>query len=205
MDSLQKLIELFKDFPGIGPRQAERFGYFLLTKNNEYRNSLTKEILSLKDNIHICPSCFRFYSSKNSLCSICEDKRRDASILMLIAKDVDFHTIEKTKMYNGLYFILGGTLPILDKDPQSRIRIRELKAILSKKVKNGLKEIIVALNLNSEGEHTREYIESEIRNLIKENNIKVTTLGRGLSTGTELEYSDSATIKSALENRKIDL
>jgi len=117
---------------------------------------------------------------------------------MLVSHDVDFENIEKTKSYTGYYFILGGHIPILEKTPEKRIRQKELLDMVEKRIKNGLSEIIIALNYNPEGENTLTYL----RELLSPFSIKISTLGRGLSTGTELEYSDSDTIKNALKNRQ---
>jgi recombination protein RecR len=110
--------------------------------------------------------------------------------------------VEKTKFFNGYYFILGGTVPILEKNPEKRIRQNELLSVVEKRIKNGLKEIIIALSYNPEGENTLTYLRQILQTLTEKNNIRISTLGRGLSTGTELEYSDSDTIKNALKNRQ---
>lgn len=120
---------------------------------------------------------------------------------MIVSRDADFETIEKSHYYNGFYFILGGSVPILEKEPDKKIRSKELLDILKKRATSGLKEVIIATNLNPEGENTADYITKIISPISKEFNIKTSTLGRGLSTGTELEYSDSDTIKNALKNR----
>ena len=200
MDSLNKLIEYFGEFPGIGPRQARRFAYFLLTKNPVYLEELSRLIAEVKKNVHTCNSCFRFYTSnKNSgMCSICSDAHRDRSVLMIVARDVDLEAIEKSHTYEGLYFVLGGAVPILEKFPETRIRSREL---LSHLEKTPPKEIILSLNANPEGEHTADTLREIVRPFVDKNSIKVSVLGRGLSTGTELEYSDTDTIKNALKNR----
>lgn len=203
MDNTQKLIELFKEFPGIGPRQAKRFVYFLLTRNPGYAEDLSKLIREVKQTIHICDTCFRFFpNGTTSICPICRDTTRDKTSLMLVSHDVDFENIEKTKFYNGYYFILGGTVPILEKNPEKRIRQKNLLEIVNKKIKTNLKEIIIALNYNPEGENTLTYLKEILEPIISQNSIKISTLGRGLSTGTELEYSDSDTIKNALKNRQ---
>jgi recombination protein RecR len=121
---------------------------------------------------------------------------------MIVPNDVDFENIEKTKSYNGYYFVLGGTVPILDKNPDRKIRQKELFEILNKKVQNKLTEIIIAVNYNPEGENTLSYLKEILHPILERNNIKVSNLGRGLSTGTELEYSDSETLKNALKNRQ---
>ncbi len=211
MDNTQKLIELFKEFPGIGPRQAKRFVYFLLMRNNGYSGELARLISEIKSNVTVCKSCFRFYtksSSKSDVCPVCLDENRDKSLLMIVSHDVDFENIEKTKFFNGYYFVLGGTVPILEKNPEKRIRQTELLGIVKKKISEGLKEIIIALSYNPEGENSLTYLKQILSPLTNHGGepsvvkIKISTLGRGLSTGTELEYSDSDTIKNALKNRQ---
>lgn len=120
---------------------------------------------------------------------------------MVVEKDSDLEAIERSGVYKGSYFILGGTLPILEKNPESKIRVRELEGLVEKE-KNVIKEIILACAVTPESEHTAEYVHAAIEPLAKEARIKLTTLGRGLSTGTELEYSDADTLRFALEGRK---
>jgi recombination protein RecR len=195
MDPISKLAEYFREFPGIGPRQAKRFVYFLLTKNASFLDEISRLILEIKKNIKICNSCFRFFQSENDeVCNICSDQSRNKQELMVVSRDVDFEAIEKSKIYNGLYFILGGNIPILDKEPEKRVRLSEL----TEKIKVGnFKEIILSLNATAEGEHTTDFLKDYLKDL----NLKITILGRGLSTGSELEYVDKETLKSALEHR----
>lgn len=204
MDSINKLAELFKEFPGIGQRQARRFVYYLLSRQNGYMDNLAKLISDLKREVKNCPSCFRFFPvsvAKTDLCPICRDTGRDSSLLMIISRDVDYEAVEKSHFYGGYYFILGGTVPILEKEPEKKIRVNELVARVGTRATSGLKEIIVATSVNPEGENTAEYVANLLSPLAKKFNIKISGLGRGLSTGTELEYSDSDTIKNALKNR----
>lgn len=204
MNAVDKLAELFKEFPGIGPRQAKRFVYYLLSRNGGYLEHFSKHILELKREIKNCSSCFRFFpndAARSPLCSVCRDAARDATCLMIVARDVDFEAVEKSHSYAGYYFILGGTVPILEKEPEKKIRAKELLSLVKARGAEGLKEIIVATSLNPEGENTSEYIAKFLSSAIKQFNIKFSVLGRGLSTGTELEYSDSDTIKNALKNR----
>lgn len=199
MDPISRLTEYFREFPGIGPRQAKRFVYFLLTRNTSYLDEISRLILEIKKNIRICSSCFRFYQDGNStICNICNNKNRDAGQLMIVSRDVDFEVIERSKFYNGYYFILGGNIPILDKEPEKKVRIKELKdRILRIKPV----EIILSLNANAEGENTIDYLKKIISEI--DSSIKISILGRGLSTGSELEYSDTDTIKNALKNREM--
>jgi len=119
---------------------------------------------------------------------------------MVIEKDSDLESINKSQVYNGKYFILGGLVPIVEKNTNKRVRINEL----IKKIQNTkeIKEIILAFSLNPQGNHTDFYIRNQLRDIAKSSNIKISSLGRGLSTGTELEYSDNDTLKNALKNRQ---
>ncbi len=199
MDSLGKLAEYFADFPGIGPRQAKRFVYYLLTRNAAHLDEIARLIVDIKKSVRVCASCFRFFpdsKSASTLCLVCANQNRDQAQLMIVARDVDFESIEKSHVYNGLYFILGGTIPILEKEPERKVRLKELKEKISK---SNFTEVILSLNLTADGENTAEYIRSFISSQFP--NIKISLLGRGLSTGSELEYVDSETIKNALQNR----
>jgi recombination protein RecR len=211
MSPIDKLTEYFMDFPGIGPRQAKRFAYYLLTRDQHTLDDIGEQIRELKQHIKICKKCFRFFVKNvqsDTVCSICSNIDRNTENLLIVPRDNDLEVIEKSKSFDGLYFVLGGTVPILEKNPESRIRIKDLKKRIEEEIKNqkakpehSLKEIILATNYNPEGENTMEYIEEELKPLIGETSIKITHLGRGFSTGTEIEYSDTATIQNALKNR----
>ncbi len=211
MNSIDKLIKIFSEFPGIGPKQARRFVYFLITRSPSYIEDFKKEISELKSEISSCADCKRYFvknGSQKKVCEICADTTRDNSSLMIVARDIDLENIEKSHNFLGKYFVLGGLVPILDKNPEQRIRLKELLLLASKmsdpsndEARTGLKEIILAFDLNSEGEYTAELIKTELFPIADKYKIKISELGRGLSTGTELEYSDPETIKSALKNR----
>lgn len=203
MNPIEKLTEHFKEFPGIGERQAKRFVYFLLHKNPIYVKELGDKIIDLKNIIHQCPSCFLFFQSKqDELCDICNNDKTDKTSLLIVEKDADYENIRKSKNYNGLYFILGGLVPIVTKETPNYVRIKELlRKIETEAKQNELKEVIIALSLNPQGEHTDMYLREILFPLETKYGFKIVSLGRGLSTGTELEYSDSETIKNALKNR----
>jgi recombination protein RecR len=210
MNSINKLIELFSKFPGIGPRQAKRFVYFLLTRNSTYLEELSRLLLNLKKEVSTCESCMRFFSNpqlssgvtKSHICDICRNPNRQSEMLMMVERDADFENIEKSKVYEGKYFILGGKVPILEKHPEQRVRAQELVNIVSERAKNSaLKEIILALPINPDGENTEQYVKKLLSPLAEKYDIKISMLGRGLSTGIELEYPDSETLKNAFQNR----
>ncbi|MFH0755096.1 MAG: toprim domain-containing protein [bacterium] len=204
MNSIDKLIKIFSEFPGIGPKQAKRFVYFLINKNKNYIEELKNEIIKLHNEIISCSDCKKYFFPKyenQNLCNLCSDKNRNSNILMIVSRDIDLENIEKSHIFNGKYFVLGGLIPILDKNPEQRIRLKELLALINRIADKGLEEIILGLDVNSEGEWTTNILKSFLSPIIKKNCLKISELGRGLSTGTELEYSDSETIKNALKNR----
>ena len=165
MNSIDKLSEIFARFPGIGPRQAKRFVYFLLSRNGNYSGELIKAVQNLKKEIVQCGECMRFFvypehSRGAKLCSICADDTRDSSMLMIVSRDIDFEAVERSGSYHGDYFILGGVVPILEKEPEKKIRINELQNLIDKK-KSKLKEIILAMNANLDGENTAEFVKQK--------------------------------------------
>lgn len=204
MDSRDKLERLFAMLPGIGPRQAKRFVYFLLTRNSSFISELVLALSELKKNISQCDSCYRFFPNDNNItCQVCRSVNTDQKTILIVEKDVDFENVHKSGFYNGRFFVLGGLLPILEEDPAKKIRARELVIEIERQAKAGnLKEIIVALSLNPEGENTYQYIKGILQPITQKYSISLSTLGRGLSTGSELEYSDGETLKYAIENRK---
>lgn len=193
-----KLIESFLKFPGIGPRQAKRFAYFLAGQDAGFLKKLSELILDIKKEIKQCDSCYRFFEPKTDFgCQICSDSSRDKSLLMIVEKDVDLENVEKTGIYNGQYFVLGGVLSLFN-NHAGKLRFKELFEKVKKNSPAGEpKEIILALSATPEGENTTLYAEKILEPL----KIKITRLGRGLSTGTELEYSDKETLSNALKNR----
>lgn len=213
MDTIDKLTEIFKEFPGIGERQAKRFVYFLMSRNIEYNNNFSKLIQDLKKEIAQCIECYRFFhflkNGQNSVCEICNNTNTDNSTLMIVEKDSDLESLRKSRLYNGKYFVLGGLVPIVEKNTNKKIRIDELKKRIQTladfakaKPLQSRPEIILAFSLSPQGNHTDHYIRSELGPICEKYNIKISSLGRGLSTGTELEYSDNDTIKNALKNRQ---
>lgn len=202
MDKARKAAEYFSKLPGIGPRQARRFVYFLLAQPQDFLDALSLAIKELKQESAECDSCRRFFEGTSGLCDVCRSSNTDHSTMLLLEKDVDFENVRKLGVYNGRYFILGGLLPILEKNPTEAIRIRELVAEVGKQLAAGtLKEIVIALSVNPEGENTALYVMKTLEPLAQKHSLKISTLGRGLSTGTELEYSDQDTLKNALKNR----
>lgn len=196
---------MFAEFPGIGTRQSRRFVHFLLKRDAAYISELVRQIEELRASVSECTRCHRYFIKKHAdageECALCANPERDHATLMVVEKDSDLEAIEASGTYRGRYFVLGGILPMLEKRPESKIRIASLLKLLEKESLN-IKEVILACAVTPESEHTAEYVRNEITPLAQANFMTVTTLGRGLSTGTELEYSDADTLRYALEGRK---
>lgn len=197
-DIIDELARAFSKFPGIGPRQGKRFVFHLLASPASERTRLSELINALGANVHQCPDCLRFFNGTSAtVCNYCTDPRRDDSVLMLVEKDQDLAAVERAGTYKGRYFVLGGVLTLSGK---GAIREKELLRAIDKRLKGGLKEVVLALSATSEGEHTADHVRQLLTPF--RDHIKLSTLGRGLATGSELEYSDAETLRAALSNRK---
>ena len=197
-DSIERLISLFESFPGIGPRQAQRFVQYLLRSSPAVRRDLIDAIQRLGGSVHQCPQCMRFHAGEEKICSTCSNPQRDPTYLAVVANDTDFAALERSGTYRGYYFVLGGTISLAS-EKTSGLRIKQLLAAIPIRQNNGLKEVILAFPANPEGDATAIRVREEIKKV--HGDLLVTTLGRGLSTGSELEYADPETIKNALAGR----
>ncbi|MFH1979393.1 MAG: toprim domain-containing protein [Patescibacteria group bacterium] len=208
--TIQKLSEYFEKLPGIGPRQARRFVHFLLNKNVSFLSEFANLLNALKQDIKQCSNCNRFFQHKEAYpveqsqaCNICNNLNRDKKTLLVIEKDIDLENIEKTGTYNGFYFVLGGLIPAIGSEIPKEVKMKKLFEKVKKEIsKNELEEIILAFSATQESDNTVRYIEKILEPIFEKRKIKISRLGRGLSTGTELEYSDKETIVNALKNRK---
>lgn len=195
-DRVEDLARAFERFPGIGPRQARRFVYHLLSTSQSERAKIAGLVSELATDVRQCPDCMRYANGVTPLCSYCSDQSRDDSLLMLVEKDQDLLAVERTGSFTGRYFVLGGVLTLSGKGV---IREKELLRLLAKR-KDAVKEIVLALSATSEGENTADHLREVLRTF--RDTMKLTKLGRGLATGSELEYSDVETLSGALQNRK---
>ena len=190
-ESLNRLVDGLSDFPGIGKKTAERMAFYLLKSNDGWAQNLAKAIMDVKEQIHECPICHNI--SDTSPCSICSDAKRDPSLLCVVEDTTDLVVFEKTNHFRGKYHVLGGVLSPLDGIGPEDLHFDTLLDRI-----NGDEEVIIATNPNAEGETTALYLAK----LLKEHNIKVTRLASGIPVGGDLEYTDEATLVSALEGRR---
>lgn len=203
MNPLDKLIAHFESFPGVGARQAKRFAFHILTLDSPTSEELGELIKTARTSVIECQSCHRFFTKRQeeSICSICNSSNRNHTRLLVVERDSDITAIERAGVYDGLYFVFGGTVPLLSAPENSKLRSGSLKATVATRIDtNDLEEVILGFSVNPDGENTARFIESMLKEQIQ-NGLTLSHLGRGLSTGSELEYADAETIKNALTNR----
>src|SRR3989344_5300084 len=185
-DPIERLTEIFEKFPGIGPRQAGRFVQFLLRSSPSTRRELIDAVQHLGGSVHQCQDCMRYHAGSTKLCSICSNPERDKKQLAVVASDADLAALERSGTYRGQYFVLGGTISLAS-EKMSGLRVSQLLASLPKRLESGLSEIILAFPANPEGDATAIRLRENFSEC--EPMLTITTLGRGLSTGSELEYA----------------
>src|SRR5580692_385838 len=132
MDPIERLTSLFEKFPGIGPRQAQRFVQFLLRSSPATRREFIESVQALGGSVHQCKECMRFFSGVGSTCGICENPNRDQASLAVVANDADLLALERSGTYRGMYFVLGGTIS-LTSDRASGLRIKQLLDSVAKR------------------------------------------------------------------------
>jgi len=203
---VQNLIDIFSKFPGIGPRQATRFVFFLLRDTQSIVPRMKKTLDDLGKDVALCVECYRTTDANGNaaLCGFCRDSKRDHATIAVVEKESDMQNIEKTGAFTGRYHILGGVISALDPESPKKIHLRELHARVSRALSaEGRAEVILATSATTEGDMTAMYIERILMPLKGEHpRLLVTRLGRGLSAGSELEYADDQTLRNALNNRK---
>lgn len=205
MDSIKRLKEMFSQFPTVGQRTAGRFVFYLTSLPKEKIDELIKALQSLKNNVKPCAFCFNPHENGEKLCPICKSASRDRRFLCVVEKETDLISIENTKKYKGLYFILGTGAALLKGAPE-RLRVGHLKERIKNPQKFGFpgiqfQEAIIAFNPTPEGKIASLMAEKSLRE-IENSSLKITHLARGLPVGGELEYADEETLESAFEGRK---
>jgi len=189
-DSVNRLIDGFSQFPGIGKKTAQRMAFYLLKTERELAVHLAKSILEMKDRVHECPLCHNI--SETSPCGICTDPKRDDTILCVVEDATDLLSFERTSEFRGKYHVLGGVISPLDGISPDDLHVDSLLDRLK-----GVKEIIIATNPSAAGETTALYLSK----ILKPKGVQVSRLAQGIPVGGDLEYADEATIVSALEGR----
>lgn len=192
---LDKAVDLFKRFPGIGQRQAERFARFITRSDGIYVRQLADVVIALHAASKQCPQCFIRHQCSNDRCDHCLLGHTDT--LIVVEKDVDVAVLAVSigTSVQGYYFVLGGLIPIANSDEMS-VRMPQLLQSIETHIPS---EIIIALSAHPDADHTARYLTNTLQQHFP--SVTITTLGRGLSSGSELEYSDPETLQNAFTHR----
>jgi recombination protein RecR len=193
-EPLLKAIEELSKLPGIGRKTAQRLALFILKSSEEDVNKLVNSLLELKTKLHYCSKCYNL--AVEDLCEICQNPKRDQSLLCVVEEASDVIAIEKTNEFNGIYHVIGGILSPLSGIGPEDLKIKELVKRFENET---IKEVILALNADTEGETTSLYLARLIKPLVA----RVTRIARGLPIGGDLEFADEATIGRAMLNRNL--
>jgi recombination protein RecR len=189
--SLDALIAEFSKLPGIGRKTAQRLALFILKLPKSEVERMARALLDVKDNVRTCSTCCNI--TETDPCVICSSSKRDRSIICVVEESNDVFAIERTNDFKGLYHVLGGSLSPLESMGPEDLRIRELL----ERCVDDVREVILAMNPNIEGEATTLYLSK----LLKPLGVVVSRIARGIPVGSDLEFTDSATISRAIEGR----
>jgi recombination protein RecR len=189
---VDNLIGQLSRLPGVGTRTAQRLAFHLLRVSDEEAVALADAIREVKAKIGFCRECGNL--TETELCTICQDTRRDHSLICVVEQPVDLLSVERTHEYRGVYHVLGGALSPLDGVEPQHLRIDEL---LGRVERNGVEEVVLATNPNMTGEATAAYLADRLRD-----RTSVTRLASGLPVGGDLEYADEVTLGRALSGRR---
>lgn len=192
-EPISKLIDSFMKLPGIGPKTAVRLAFFVLSMKEDVVLDFAKALVNAKRNLTYCSNCGHI--TDKDPCYICEDDRRDKTVICVLQDPKDVIALEKMKEYNGMYHVLHGAISPMDGIGPEDIKIPEL---LKRLQDDTVQEIILATNPNIEGEATAMYISR----LLKPTGIRITRIAHGLPVGGDLEYADEVTLSKALEGRR---
>lgn len=190
-EPIERLIEYFRNLPGVGKKTAQRYAFYIIENNRDKAVNFAKAIVEVKDKVKLCSECGNYSSSE--VCPICE--RRNQKVICVVQEPKDIVSMEKVKTFDGVYHVLFGCINPLENKGPNDIRIKELLARVNK---NGVEEVIMATNPDVEGEATAMYIAK----ILKPMGVKVTRLAQGISIGSDIEFADEVTLEKALRARQ---
>jgi recombination protein RecR len=198
--SVEKVIEEFSRLPGIGPKSAARMAYHFLRSRRKDATKLAQALTDMEEGIRFCTKCFNV--AEKDVCDICDSPLRDNAELCIVEEPLDVVAFERSGVYKGLYFVLGGVISPAEGVGAEELRFKELERRVKELLSGDSLEVIVATNPSLEGEATANYIQDSLVRIDKEGKIKLTRLAMGLPTGADLEYADQLTLKRAFEGRR---
>ncbi len=192
IDSMERLVNEFSKLPSVGKKTAQRYAYYLLTMSKEEVKNFAEVMVEAKEKIHYCKVCANF--TDKEVCDICSKAKKEP-IICVVKEPKDVVALEKVREFNGTYHVLHGVINPLEGKGPNDINVRSL---LTRVAQEGITEVIVATNPDVEGEATAMYI----ANLLKPLGVKVSRIAQGVSMGSELEYTDAATLSKAIMSRR---
>lgn len=195
--ALQDLIDALGTLPGVGPRTAERYAYYLLKTHDRNREELAGAIAHISSGVKQCPVTYAFIDASQEVSSLYSDSDRTKSIVAVVEEPFDVIALEKTGLYKGTYHVLGGAISPIDGVGPEQLHIPEL---IERIKRDMVEELILATNASVEGESTAMYIQKYLADA--DLNVKITRLARGIPVGVDLEYADQITLSHALEGRQ---
>lgn len=195
--ALNDLINALGALPGVGPRTAERYAYYLLKANDSKSRLLAESIDQLKSNVKTCPETFALIDSDQDVSPLYSDQSRNKKLVAIVEEPLDVVAIEKTGLFKGTYHVLGGAISPIDGIGLEELHIPEL---IKRVKKDKVEELILATNASVEGESTALYLQKYINDIGQ--NVKISRLARGIPVGVDLEYADQITLSHALEGRQ---
>ena len=194
--ALQSAIDALGALPGVGPRTAERYAYYLFRANPKQSESISEALTNLHARVKLCPKTFALIDSTESISNLYDDPSRDKRTVLVVEEPLDIFAIEQTKGYHGTYHVLGGAVSPIDGITPDQLHIKEL---ISRVDDDDVSEVIIATNPSVEGESTALLLEKMLHDA--KDDLKITRLARGLPLGVDLSYADQITLSAALENR----
>lgn len=194
--ALEEVIEALGHLPGVGPRTAERYAYYLFRNDQRLSDQISRTLAKLHSNVKSCPVTFALIDADESLSPLYSEDNRDKSIILVVEEPLDIYAIEQTKQYHGTYHVLGGAISPIDGITPDQLHFKEL---LERVPRDQVQEIIIATNPSVEGESTALLLQKLL--LEKYPELKITRLARGLPLGVDLSYADQITLSAALTNR----
>lgn len=195
-DALTNVIEALGMLPGVGPRTAERYGYYLFKANPKVAEGIAEALNALHTGVKSCPVTFALIDASEEVSPLYADPNRDKTTVLVVEEPLDIYVIEATKGYKGVYHVLGGALSPIDGVTPDQLHIRELVERLNT---DAVREVIIATNPSVEGESTALLLEKVLHEAKAD--LTITRLARGLPLGVDLSYADQITLSAALENR----
>lgn len=195
-EALKQVIDALGNLPGVGPRSAERYAYYLFRANPGVANSIATSLEYLHSGVKSCPITFALIDAAEEVSPLYDNPERDKTTILVVEEPLDIYAIEQTKGYKGTYHVLGGAISPIDGITADELHIKEL---VSRIENDDVKEVIIATNPSVEGESTALLLQKILGEKFED--LKVTRLARGLPLGVDISYADQITISAALENR----